>query len=58
MDSTEADANKYIGSLIKEGFYDKLIIIGYPYDVGATRCGVKKGQDYGAGKYFTFVIMI
>jgi protein required for attachment to host cells len=42
IDNTHEELN-YIGSLIHEGFYDKLIIIGFPYDLGATRCGVKRG---------------
>lgn len=29
MESIHED---YIGALIKEGFYDKLVIIGFPYD--------------------------
>jgi hypothetical protein len=33
----------YIGQLIKDGFYDKLVIIGYPYDEGAKRCGITGG---------------
>lgn len=33
----------YVGDLIKEGFYDKLVIIGYPYDIGAKKCGAKGG---------------
>jgi hypothetical protein len=37
--------------LIHDGFYDKLIIIGFPYDIGARRCGEKAGHDYGPGKY-------
>jgi hypothetical protein len=34
---------EYIGGLIHEGFYDKLIIIGFPYDEGAKKSGVKHG---------------
>ena len=26
---------RYIGGLIKEGFYDELVIMGFPYDQGA-----------------------
>jgi hypothetical protein len=37
----------YIGGLIRDGFYDKLVIIGYPYDHGAAP--QRRGQDYGPG---------
>lgn len=33
----------YLGSIIKEGFYDKLIIIGFPSDYGARLSGVFGG---------------
>ena len=50
MEFKQEDQEQYIGSLIQEGFYDKLVIIGYPYDQGASKCGQKRGQDYGPGK--------
>lgn len=48
MESTKED--QPFGSLIKEGFYDKLVIIGFPYDEGAKRSGARGGADYGPGK--------
>jgi hypothetical protein len=33
----------FISDLIQEGFYEKLVIIGYPYDYGAKKCGFKGG---------------
>ena len=30
---------EWIGDLISEGFYDKLVIIGFPYDEGAKKSG-------------------
>ncbi len=47
MESIHPD---YIGGLIKEGFYDKLVIIGFPYDVGSKESGGRGGADYGPGK--------
>jgi len=43
-------SSEYIGSLIQEGFYDKLVIIGFPSDVGAKAAGGRAGADYGPGK--------
>ena len=50
----------YIGSLIREGFYDKLIIIGFPYDRGAKAVGARGGSDYGPGTlpFLTYRIQI
>ena len=48
-----ADEDKepvWLGDLIHESFYDKLVIIGFPYDEGAKRAGARKGADYGPGK--------
>jgi hypothetical protein len=30
---------EFIGEWVKEGFYDKLVIIGFPYDLGARQAG-------------------
>ena len=35
--------------MIQDGFYDKLVIIGYPYDEGAKKNGARAGSDYGPG---------
>ena len=41
---------RWLGDLIHESFYDKLVIIGFPYDEGAKLAGARKGADYGPGK--------
>jgi len=35
METNYNESQTYIGDLIRDGFYDKLIIIGFPYDEGA-----------------------
>ena len=30
---------EFIGEWVKEGFHDKLVIIGFPYDIGARQAG-------------------
>lgn len=49
MESVQTCHEDYIGSLIQDGFYDKLVIIGYPYDEGAKKNGTRAGADYGPG---------
>ena len=45
----------FIGDIIEEGFYDKLVIIGFPYDEGAKQSGGRKGSDYGPDSFRRFV---
>ena len=40
----------WLGDLIHDGFYDKVVLIGFPYDEGAKKAGNRKGADYGPGK--------
>ena len=40
----------WLGDLIQDGFYDKVVLIGFPYDEGAKSAGNRKGADYGPGK--------
>ena len=40
----------WLGDLIQAGFYDKVVLIGFPYDEGAKKAGNRKGADYGPGK--------
>ena len=47
---------EWIGDLIHEGFYDKLVLIGFPYDEGAKKAGNRKGADYGPGKFIMNLI--
>lgn len=58
MESKQEWHHECIGELIKDGFYDKLIIIGFPYDEGAKRNGARGGSDYGPGiKHNIFKLM-
>ena len=45
----------WLGDLIRDGFYDKLVLIGFPYDKGANAAGNRKGADFGPGKYSIFL---
>ena len=44
---------EWIGDLIHDGFYDKIVLIGFPYDEGARKAGNRKGSDYRPGKFLT-----
>ena len=50
---TKADP-VWLGDLIRDGFYDKLVLIGFPYDEGARKAGNRRGADFGPGKYLIF----
>lgn len=51
-------SHDHLGSIIKEGFYDRLVIIGFPYDRGARLCGKQGGQDYGPDSFRRFLVDI
>ena len=40
----------WLGDLIRDGFYDKVVLIGFPYDEGARKAGNRRGADFGPGK--------
>ena len=40
----------WLGDLIRDGFYDKVVLIGFPYDEGARKAGNRKGADFAPGK--------
>ena len=40
----------WLGDLIRDGFYDKLVLIGFPYDEGARKASNRRGSDFGPGK--------
>ena len=40
----------WLGDLIRDGFYDKLVLIGFPYDEGARKASNRRGADFGPGK--------
>ena len=42
-------------NLIYIFIYDKLVIIGFPYDEGAKKSGSRKGADYGPDSFRRFV---
>ena len=44
----------WLGDLIQDGFYDKVVLIGFPYDEGAKAAGNRKGADYGPGKQIVY----
>ena len=43
----EENNQKYIGNLVHEGFYDELVIIGFPYDQGVKNHGLTVGSFLG-----------
>jgi len=45
----------WLGDLIRDGFYDKLVIIGFPFDKGAKLAGNRKGADYGPDSFRRFL---
>ena len=47
----EEDDPVWLGDLIRDGFYDKLVLIGFPYDEGARKAGNRRGADFGPGKF-------
>lgn len=40
-----------------DGFYDPLVIIGFPYDHGAKKAGSRAGADYGPDSFRRFLKM-
>ena len=42
--------------MFRHGFYDKLVLIGFPYDEGARKAGNRRGADFGPGKYLLIVL--
>lgn len=48
---------QYIGQIIKDGFYDPLVLIGFPYDQGAKSAGSRAGSDLGPDSFRRFLKM-
>ena len=44
----------YIESIISEGFYEKCVVIGFPYDFGAREFGRKTGSYLGPDSFRRF----
>ena len=47
----------WLGDLIRNGFYDKVVLIGFPYDEGARKAGNRRGADFGPGKYLLTILI-
>ena len=48
-------SNKVIGSIIPSGFYEKLVLIGFPFDEGAKSSGLRVGAAYGPDCFRRFL---
>ena len=48
---------EYIGQVIKDGFYDPLVLIGFPYDAAVKTTGIRQGADYGPDSFRRFLKM-
>lgn len=48
---------EFIGEWVKEGFSDKLVLIGFPYDLGARQAGQRQGADHGPDSFRRFLKM-
>lgn len=40
---------------IHPGFYDKIVLIGFPHDEGARRAGFRNGANYGPDSFRRFL---
>jgi len=45
----QSTAKEWLADIIHDGFYDKLVIIGFPYD-DAINGSARQGSDLGPGK--------
>jgi hypothetical protein len=45
----QSTAKDWLADIIHDGFYDKLVIIGFPYD-DAINGSARQGSDLGPGK--------
>ena len=43
--------------MVKPGFSDKIVIIGFPYDEGAVRAGSRAGSNFGPDSFRRFLKM-
>jgi len=55
--ATESSAKQpvWLGDLFRDGFYDKVVLIGFPYDEGARKAGNRRGADFGPDSFRRFV---
>jgi hypothetical protein len=47
---------KYLGDLVKPGFYDELVIMGFPYDQGARNQQLRAGSYLGPDSFRRFLV--
>lgn len=40
-----------MGEIVRPGFYDPLVLIGFPYDEGAVTAGSRLGSNYGPDSF-------
>lgn len=43
--------------MVTEGFREKVVIIGFPYDEGATSAGSRAGSNFGPDSFRRFLAM-
>ncbi len=48
-------SKKCIGELVKSGFYDPLVLIGFPYDLAAKQSNLRAGAAYGPDCFRRFL---
>lgn len=53
----KTDKKKFIGEIIHDGFYDPIVLIGFPYDLGAKKAGSRAGADLGPDSFRRFIKM-
>jgi hypothetical protein len=51
------ERQQYIGEIVSEGFSDKIVIMGFPYDHGARRANLRAGSNYGPDSFRRFLKM-
>lgn len=51
----ETKEPEFICDMIKDGFYEKIVIIGFPYDHGARKAGNRPGCEYGPDSFRRFL---
>lgn len=55
MKEEEKKENLTLADVIQPGFYDKIVLIGFPHDEGARRAGFRNGANYGPDSFRRFL---
>ena len=55
MEKNNINTQKYIYDLIHPNFYDKIVIIGFPYDQGARNKQLRIGSFLGPDSFRRFL---